>query len=69
MEIVIITDESEAENLAESLRKDKPSPMSYSNTLKASLPDDIFKEDNSVSTYPLNIREVRMVNSAETFMK
>ena len=69
MEIVIITDESEVENLAESLRKDKPSPMSYSNTLKASMPDVILKEDNVVSSYPLNIREVRIVNSADTFMK
>lgn len=67
MEVVIITDESEATPLAESLRSNKPSPMSYSNTLKSSLPKTILDEDSVVSTFPLNVKEVRMVKSAETF--
>ena len=69
MHIVIITDESEANALAESLGTDKASPMSYSSSLKTSLPSTILDEDNVVSTYPVRIREVRMVSSAETFMK
>jgi zinc protease len=69
MEVVIITDESEAAPLAESLRTNKPSPMSYSNTLKTSLPEKILSEDNVVSTYPLNIKEVRIINSDDTFKK
>ena len=69
MHIVIITDESEATSLAESLGTDKASPMSYSNSLKTSLPATILDEDKVVSAYPVRIREVRMVNSAETFMK
>jgi zinc protease len=69
MEIVIITDESEAKPLAESLRNNSPSPMSYSNTLKSSLSKDILDEDDLVSTYPMKIREVRIVDSNETFKK
>ena len=69
MEIVIVTDESEVNGLAESLRTNKPSPMTYSNTLKSSLPENILKEDDIVSTYPLKIKEVRIVNSNDTFKK
>jgi hypothetical protein len=35
MDIVVITDQSEAQPLQESLQKNLPSPMSYSNNLKA----------------------------------
>src|SRR4029079_7979736 len=63
MEIVIVTDESEVNGLAESLKADKPSPMSYSNTLKSSLPESILKEDDIVSSYPVKVKEVRIVNS------
>ena len=69
MEIVIITDESEVNDLAESLRNNSPSPMSYSNTLKSSLPESILKEDDIVATYPLKIKEVRIINSNDTFKK
>ena len=69
MEIVIVTDESEVNALAESLRQDKASPMTYSNTLKSSLQEDILKEDNIVATYPIKIKEVRIVDSNETFKK
>lgn len=69
MEIVIITDESEVTPLAESLRNNTPSPMSYSNSLKSSLPETILNEDNVVASYPLVIKNVRIVDSKETFMK
>ncbi len=69
MKIAIITDESEANALAESLRANSPSPMSYSNSLKSSLPETILSEDNVVSTYPLIIKEVRVMNSDATFHK
>jgi zinc protease len=69
MEIVIVTDESEVKPLAESLRNNSPSPMSYSNTLKSSLPKDILDEDNFVATYPMKVREVRIINSDDTFKK
>ncbi len=69
MEIVIVTDESEVNNLEESLRTNKPSPMSYSNTLKSSLPNNILMEDDIVSSFPLMIKEVRVINSNDTFKK
>ncbi len=69
MEIVIITDESEAKPLSESLKNGSPSPMSYSNSLKSSLPKDILDEDDVVSTYPMKVREVRIIDSNTTFKK
>ena len=69
MEVVIVTDESEVNQLVESLSKDKSSPMSYSNTLKTSLPESILKEDDIVSTYPMKVLEVRTVKSDDTFKK
>jgi zinc protease len=69
MRVVIITDESEVQALAESLRTNAASPMSYSNLLKSSLPQEILNEDNVVSTYPLNIKDVRIVDSNATFQK
>ena len=67
MDIVIITDQSEAEPLAESLRNNLPSPMSYSNLVKSGLPEDILKEDEAVADYKLNVKSVKIVNSADTF--
>jgi zinc protease len=69
MEIVIVTDESEVANLVESLKNNSASPMSYSNSLKSSLPQTILDEDNVVSAYPLKVKNVRVVNSNDTFMK
>ena len=69
MKIAIITDESEANALAESLRTNSPSPMSYSNSLKSSLPESILGEDSIVSAFPLIIKEVRVMNSDATFHK
>jgi zinc protease len=67
MFITIVTDQSEAESLAESLRNNIPSPMSYSNLVKSGLPEDILKEDDVVANYKLNVKSVKIVNSADTF--
>jgi hypothetical protein len=67
MNIVIVTDKSEAEPLAKSLQENAPSPMSYSNSLKSSLPPAIFEEDKIVETYPLKVNSVKIINSDETF--
>jgi zinc protease len=69
MKVVIITDASEAEPLAESLRNNTPSPMSYSNGLKSSLPQEILNEDSIISVYPLNVKDVRIIDSNSTFQK
>jgi zinc protease len=67
MFITIVTDESEAGPLAESMQKNLPSPMSYSNSLKESLPAELLKEDEEVARFPLNVKSVRIVNSDDTF--
>lgn len=67
MDVTIVTDKTEAEPLAESLRKNSSSPMSYSNTLKSALPKEVFDEDKLVENYPLNVKKVTIVKSADTF--
>ena len=67
MDIVIITDKTEAEPLAKSLRENAPSPMSYSNSLKSALSKDILEEDKAVEKYPMPVKNVKVVSSDETF--
>lgn len=67
MFVTIITDKSEAEELAKSLKENTPSPMSYSNIVKAGLPKEVLAEDDEVANYKLNIKEVKLVDSKETF--
>ncbi len=67
MYIAIVTDDSEAEPLKNSLLKNTPSPMSYSDALKATLPEEILKEDEQVAIYPLNVTTVDIVDSDSTF--
>jgi zinc protease len=67
MDILIVTDKSEAEPLAKSLKENLPSPMSYSNTLKSALSKDILEEDAVVEKYPMPVKSVKIVNSDDTF--
>ena len=67
MFITIVTDESEAGPLAESLRNNLPSPMSYSTSLKESLSAEILKEDEEVATFKLNVKSVKIADSNTTF--
>ena len=67
MFVTIVTNTSEAEPLAESLRKNTPSPMSYSDLVKAGLPEDVLAKDDVVAKMPLNVTSVTIVPSAETF--
>ena len=65
--VTIVTDASEAQPLADSLINNTPSPMSYSNLVKSGLPADVLAEDDEVAVYPLNIKKVNIVQSADTF--
>ena len=65
--VTIVTDKSEAEPLAKSLKENLTSPMSYSNIVKAGLPKEVLAEDVVVANYKLNINEVKIINSADTF--
>ncbi|MEO8087335.1 MAG: pitrilysin family protein [Bacteroidota bacterium] len=67
MYVTIVTDKSEAVPLMKSLESNAASPMSYSKVLKSSLNADILKEDKQVEGYPLNVKSVKIVNSADTF--
>lgn len=67
MFISIVTDDSEAEPLKKSLLENTVSPMSYSNALKATLPEAILKEDDIVAKYPLKIGQVTIVPAEKMF--
>jgi zinc protease len=67
MFITIVTHVSEAQPLADSLINNTPSPMSYSNLVKSGLPADVLAEDDVVAVYPLNIKKVNIIQSADTF--
>lgn len=67
MKVTIITSPDEAEPLANSIRNNLPSPMSYSDLLKAELPKEVLEEDNVIAKYPLNVTSVEVIPSADTF--
>lgn len=67
MKFTIVTDVSEAEPLAKSLKENLPSPMSYSNLVKAGLPEDVLKEDEATEDFKLNVKEVTIIPSKDTF--
>lgn len=67
MDVAIVTDTSEAEPLAEALRNNEYSPMSYSNFVKENLPKEVLAEDEEVANYKLNINSVKIVPSEDTF--
>jgi zinc protease len=67
MFVTIITDDSEAGALAAALQANIPSPMSYSNLVKEGLPKDVVDEDAQIANYKLNIKNVRIVDSKDTF--
>jgi zinc protease len=67
MKITIVTDVSEAEPLAKSLKSNTISPMSYSNMVKAGLSEDILSEDTATENFKLNVKNVTIVDSKDTF--
>jgi zinc protease len=67
MYVTIVTDDSEAEPLKKALEHNTTSPMSYSNLVKAGLPQDVLAEDAQIANYKLNIKSVKVVESKSTF--
>ena len=65
--VTIVTDDSEAQKLADSLINNTVSPMSYSNLVKSGLPAEVLAEDEEIAKYHLNIKKVKVVHSADTF--
>ncbi len=69
MYITMITDEAEAAPLKESLLKNKVSPMSYSDVIRASLPAGIFEADKKVEGYKMNVKKVEIETPASLFVE
>ncbi|HEY4651671.1 MAG TPA: pitrilysin family protein [Pontibacter sp.] len=67
MYITIVTDDSEAEPLRQALLNNTPSPMSYSNLVKEGLPKEVLAEDDIIANYKLNVTDVKIVDSKNTF--
>ena len=41
--------------------------MSYSDFIKAGLPEEVLKEDEVVADFKMNVKSVKIVNSEEMF--
>ncbi len=67
MKITIVTDRSEAKALAKSLKNNLTSSMSYSNLVKAGLPEEVLSEDSDTENFKLNVKKVTIVDSKDTF--
>ncbi|MCH7774777.1 MAG: insulinase family protein [Bacteroidetes bacterium] len=67
MKITIVTDRSEAQALAKSLKNNLTSSMSYSNLVKAGLPEEVISEDSETENFKLNVKKVTIVDSKDTF--
>ena len=67
MKITIVTDKSEAQALAKSLKNNLTSSMSYSNLVKVGLPEEVLSEDLGTENFKLNVRKVTIVDSKDTF--
>lgn len=67
MFITIVTDDSEAEPLKQALLNNTPSPMSYSNLVREGLPKEVLAEDDIIANYKLNVTDVKIVDSKDTF--
>ena len=69
LKVAVITSPEEAKVLAENLKKNQPSPMSYANMLKNSLDPSVFEVDKKVERFPLNVTKVTIVPTENTFKK
>ena len=67
MFVTIVTDKSEVEPLAKNLQENLSSPMGYSNVVKAGLSQEVLDLDTIVENYKLNVKSVKIVDSADTF--
>lgn len=67
MFITIVTDDSEAEPLKQALLNNTPSPMSYSNLVKEGLPQEVLAEDDVIANYRVNVKDVKIIDSKDTF--
>ncbi|WP_400191829.1 M16 family metallopeptidase [Hymenobacter sp. B81] len=67
MYVTIVTDDSEAQPLADVLKNNTPSPMSYAKVVREGLPKEVLAEDEQVAGFKLNVSEVKIVDTKDTF--
>jgi len=67
MFVTIVTDDSEAQPLAKALKENTVSPMSYSNLVKQGMPANVLSEDDKIASFPLNVKDVKVIDSKSTF--
>ncbi|TGE16807.1 M16 family metallopeptidase [Hymenobacter elongatus] len=67
MYVTIVTDDSEVQALAEVLKQNTPSPMSYAKVVSEGLPKAVVAEDAQIAAYKLNVTEVKIVDTKDTF--
>ncbi|NUQ82990.1 MAG: insulinase family protein [Bacteroidetes bacterium] len=67
--VTIVTNDKEAGPLAAALKSNQPSPMIYKKAVAEKLPASVFEEDKQVAVFPLNVKSVSIVPSADTFKK
>jgi zinc protease len=69
MHVAVITHNSEANPLAQGLKQNTVSPMSYSNIVKAGLPQSVLDKDRRAASFKLNVRNTEIVSGKEMFLK
>lgn len=69
MYVAIITHSSEAGQLANDLKQNAPSPMSYSNIVKEGLDPEITNTDRKAATFPLKVNKVEVMENKDMFVE
>jgi hypothetical protein len=64
----VITHDSEAKPLAQSLKQNTASHMSYSNIVKEGLSKNILDKDRKAAVFPLDVKKVEIVESKDMFI-
>ncbi|OON68803.1 M16 family metallopeptidase [Hymenobacter sp. CRA2] len=67
MYVTVVTDDSEAQPLADVLKNNTPSPMSYAKVVREGLPKEVVAEDAQVASFKVNVTDVKVVDTKDTF--
>lgn len=67
--LAVITDQSEAQQLAESLKSNASAPIHYSSVVANGLPEAVKQEDQQIDAFKLNVTDVKVVSPDSLFQK
>ena len=65
--VAVITDDSEAETLAESLRSNGDASIVYKPAVRNGLPAEILEEDKEINAYKLNVTKAEVIKNDTLF--